>query len=160
MRPLVVDHWSSHRPVRQITSAGMPVVENPDGTLWLDVEDVSEAEAVRLGLTSLGVRVTALVPDTTCGTTVEEVSWTELYPRIVPRNGPKPGITVEPAAIPEGHTLLVGVHTIDGLRNGREIVIVLSLIRGLAPPCYSKVISPPLPAPSDPRLYPARAPSS
>jgi len=138
----------------------MPVTENPDGTLRLDVDDRSEVDAVRERLTKLGVRATALVPDTTCGLEVEEVSWNERYPKIVPRNGPEPGIIILPAAIPEGHTLLLGVHSVTGLRNARGVVIVLSLIRGPAPPCYSKVIRPFLPPPGDPRLLPARPPGA
>ena len=138
----------------------MPVAENPDSTLCLDVDDLSEVDAVRERLTELGVPATALVPDTTCGIEVEEVRWSELYPKIVPRNGPEPGIIVQPSAIPERHTLLLGVHPNTGLRNPREVVIVLSLIRGPAPRCYAKVISSSLPPPSDPRLRPARPPSS
>jgi hypothetical protein len=138
----------------------MPVVENPDGTLWIDVDDLFEVDGVGERLTQLGVRAIALVPDATCDLAVEEVHWGDLYPRIGPRNGPEPGIIVQPAAIPEGHTLLLGVNTISGLRNGREVVIVLSLIRGRAPPCYRKVISPPMPPPGDPRFRPARPPQS
>lgn len=67
---------------------------------------------------------------------------------------------VEPAAIPEGHTLLLGLNTVTARGSGRDVVIVLSLICGPAPPCYSKVMSPPMPPPSDPRLYPARPPGS
>jgi hypothetical protein len=89
---------------------GMPIVDNPDGTLWIDIDALSEVDAVRTRLTELGARVTALVPDPTCGVTVEEIEWVKLYPKIVARNGPEPGIIVEPAEIPDGHTLLLTVH--------------------------------------------------
>jgi hypothetical protein len=138
----------------------MPVVENPDGRLWIDVDDLSEVDEVRARLTQLGVRATALVPDTACELVVEEVSWSDLYPRIVTRNGPEPGIIVQPAAIPEGHTLLLGVHTLPRVPDRRKVGIVLSLIRGPAPSCYGKFITPHTPHPSDPRLRPARLPGS
>jgi hypothetical protein len=55
----------------------MPVVENPDGTLWIDVDEISEVDAVRRRLGELGVPVTALVPDPDCAVSVEEVEWGE-----------------------------------------------------------------------------------
>ena len=69
----------------------MPVVENPDGTLWLDVNDLSEVDAVRARLTELGVPVTALESDTTCRSAVEEVGWSELYPKLCPGTARSPG---------------------------------------------------------------------
>ena len=71
----------------------MPVVEYPDGTLWIDAEDLSEVEVVRVRLTELGVPVTALVPDAACSTVIEEIRWSELYPKVVLRNGPSPGLS-------------------------------------------------------------------
>jgi hypothetical protein len=136
----------------------MPIVENRDGTLWIDVHELSEIDAVRTRLTELGARVTALVPDPTCGVTVEEVDWVELYPKIVPRNGPEPGIIVDPAEIPEGHTPLLTVHDMAGVLPGCAVTMVLSLVRGAAPPCVGKIVSRRHPRPRDPRLRPARPP--
>jgi hypothetical protein len=112
----------------------MPIVENPDGTLWIDIDALSEVDVVRTRFTELGARVTALVPDPTCCVTVEEIEWGALYPKIVPRNGPEPGIIVDPAVIPDGHTLLLTVHDTAEILPGRAVTIVLSLIRGPAPP--------------------------
>ena len=136
----------------------MPIVENPDGALWIDIDDITEADALRSRLTALGVRVTVLVPDPTCNITVEEADWSELYPRIVSRNGPDPGIIVQPAEIPEDHTLLLALHTIVGISHGPRVVMVMSLIRGPVPPCFATIITRPLPPPSDSRLRPARPP--
>jgi hypothetical protein len=128
----------------------MPIIENPDGTLWIDVDEMSEIDAIRTRLTELGGRMTALVPDPTCDVTVEEVEWADLYPKIVPRNGPEPGIIVQPAEIPEGHTLLLATQTMTGAPRGHEIVVVLRLIRGPAPPRFAnprlRAASPPHPA--------------
>ncbi len=130
----------------------MPVVENPDGTLLIDIEHMSEVDGVRSRLGELGVPVTALVPDPDCEAGIEEVEWGELYPKIVTRNGPEPGIIVDPAQIPGGHVLLLETQPMPEPprprpRQWREVVQVLRLIRGPAPARYGS-----------PRLYPARAP--
>lgn len=134
------------------------MVENPDGTLWIDIHDMSEVDPIRRRLSELGVSVTALVADPTCGVTVEEVRWGDLYPKIVPRNGPEPGIIVAPGEIPPGHTLLLGAHTVAGAPHQPKLVIVLSLIRGPTPSCYGKIINRARPVATDPRLRPARPP--
>lgn len=138
----------------------MPIVEYPDGTLWIDVDELSEVDPVRTRLMGLGARVTAFVPDPTCGVTVEEVDWVEPYPKIVPRNGPEPGIIVAPAEIPDGHTLLLTVHDMAGILPGREVTTVLSLIRGPSPACLGKIVSRRQPHPRDPRLRPAMPPQA
>jgi hypothetical protein len=33
----------------------------------------------------------------------------DVYPKIVPRNGPEPGIVVDPTQIPNGHALVLAV---------------------------------------------------
>jgi hypothetical protein len=137
----------------------MPIVENPDGTLWIDIEEISEVDAVCARLVELGVTLTAFVTDPACNVTVEEVEWVELYPKIVPGNGPEPGMIVQPAEIPEEHTLLpTWGHTMTGAPRDHEPVLVLSLIRSAPPPCYG-IISRQGRPPSDPRLRPARPPS-
>ena len=127
----------------------MPVIANPDGTLWIDVEQISEVDAVSRRLTKLGVPVAARVPDPDCDIAVEEVEWGDLYPRIVTRNGPEPGVIVDPAQIPEGHTLLLENQLMPGPRRGHapQVVKALRLIRGPAPERYGS-----------PRMWPARPP--
>jgi hypothetical protein len=116
----------------------VPIVENPDATLWIDIDDISEVDAVQKRLSELGVPVAARAPDPGCDVALNEVEWSELYPRIVPRNGPEPGIIVAPAEIPEGHTLLLVNQLMPGPRPGHEpkVVRMLSLIRGPAPPRF------------------------
>ena len=84
----------------------MPIRENNDRTLWIDINELSEVEAVQTKLVELGVPVTALIPDPTCDVIVNEGTWSDAYPEIVPRNGHEPGIIVDPSRIPDGHTLL------------------------------------------------------
>src|SRR5579863_7296155 len=92
----------------------MPLVENSDGTLWIDINDMSEVDEVQAKLVALGVRVAAVIPDAGCDVAVKEVQWTEAYPKIVPRNGPEPGIVVDPTQIPDGHALVLGVQPLVG----------------------------------------------
>jgi hypothetical protein len=136
----------------------MPIITNPNGTLWIDVDALSEVDALRERLTELGVPVTVVVPDVACDVIVEEVDWSELYPRIVPRNGPEPGIIVDPTEIPVDHTLLLAAHDTAQILPGRSVTTVLSLIHGPTPPCLGKIISPRDLQPRDPRLYPAKPP--
>jgi len=64
--------------------------------------------------------VTVLVPNPDSDATLEEVEWPDLYPKIVPRNGPAPGIIVQPAAIPEGHILLLAAQSLARVPRGRD----------------------------------------
>jgi hypothetical protein len=136
----------------------MPIVENADNTLWIDVENSSEVGAIRARLQELAVPVTILVPDPACGVTVREAHWVDSYPRIVPRNGPEPGITVDPAEIPQAHTLLITVHTMPDATVHRKVVMVLNLIEGSRPPGVAKIITRDGRGPSDLRLRPAKPP--
>jgi hypothetical protein len=64
---------------------------------------------------------------------VKEVQWSEVYPKIVPRNGPEPGIVVDPTQIPDGHALVLAVQPLIGPDRDPETVIVLYLIEGPPP---------------------------
>ncbi len=44
----------------------MPVVENIDGTLWIDIYEMTDVDDVQAKLLSLGVRVAAVIPDPGC----------------------------------------------------------------------------------------------
>jgi hypothetical protein len=66
----------------------MPVVENPDGILLIEIRDIAEAGCVQGRPGELHVPVTVLVADPTYEVPVEEVAWIDLYPKIVLRNGP------------------------------------------------------------------------
>jgi hypothetical protein len=126
----------------------MPLVENSDGTLWIDINEMSEVDAVRTELQQLGVRVTALVRDPDAGVIVKEVEWSDAYPRIVPRNGPKPGIVVNPGEIPDDRTLVLEACMLSGPGRDPETVIVLRLIEGPVPGGVSEVIGRPWPPPT------------
>ena len=41
----------------------MPLVENSDGTLWIDINEMTEVDEVQTKLVALGVRVAAVIPD-------------------------------------------------------------------------------------------------
>jgi hypothetical protein len=125
----------------------MPIAENSDGTLWIDINEMAEVEEVQSKLVALGVPVAAVLPDPTCEVIVKEVQWSDTYPQIVPRNGPEPGIVVDPTQIPDGHALLLAVQTMTGPDCDPETVIVLHLIEGSPPSRVARVIGRPLPPP-------------
>jgi hypothetical protein len=125
----------------------MPITENSDGTLWIDVDEMSEVEDVQTKLVELGVPVTALVPDPTCDVIVKEVMWSDAYPEIVRRNGPEPGIIVDPSRVPDGHTLLLETGIMTGSGREPETVVVLHLIEGAPPDRVARVIGHAAPPP-------------
>jgi len=136
----------------------MPLVENSDGTLWIDINDMSKVEEVQAKLVALGVRVAAVIPDAGCDAAVKEVQWSDAYPKIVPRNGPEPGIIVDPTQIPDGHALVLAVQQVIGPdRDPGETVIVMYLIEGPPPDRLGRVIGRPAPPPP-PGLYRAKPP--
>jgi hypothetical protein len=125
----------------------MPITENSDGTVWIDIDELSDVEAVQTRLVELGVPVTALIPDPTCDVIVNEVVWTDAYPEIVPRNGPEPGIIVDPSWIPDGHRLLLQTGMMTGPDRDPETVVVLYLIEGTPPDRVARVIGRAAPPP-------------
>ena len=51
----------------------MPIAENSDGTLWIDINEMTEVDEVQAKLVALGVRVAAVIPDPGCDVAVNEV---------------------------------------------------------------------------------------
>jgi hypothetical protein len=135
----------------------MPVVENIDGTLWIDIDEMTEVDEVQAKLLSLGVRVAAVIPDPGCDVAVKEVQWGDVYPKIVPRNGPEPGIAVDPTQIPDGHALVLTVRSLIGPDRDPETVIVLYLIEGPPPSRVGRIVGRPLP-PVPPGRHRAKPP--
>jgi hypothetical protein len=125
----------------------MPLAENSDGMLWIDINDMSEVDEVQAKLVALGVRAAAVIPDAGCDVAVKEVQWTDAYPKIVPRNGPEPGIVVDPTQIPDGHALVLAVQPLIGPDRDPETVMVLYLIEGPPPDRLGRVIGRPAPPP-------------
>lgn len=71
--------------------AGMPVVENPNGTLWLDVDELSEVDGMRSRLTKLGVRVTALVLTLPAGLPSRRLTGASCIRGLCPETARSPG---------------------------------------------------------------------
>jgi hypothetical protein len=119
----------------------VPLVENPDGTLWIGIDKLSEVEAVDARLATLGVPVAALIPDRDCDVPVQEVDWRDLYPKIVPRYGDEPaGNLIQPSEIPAGHTLLLAVYERPGAPD-RQVVTIMSLVRGPVPKRVGPIVN-------------------
>ena len=125
----------------------MPIAENSDGTLWIDINEMTEVDEVQAKLVALGVRVAAVIPDPGCDVAVNEVQWSDVYPKIVPRNGPEPGIVVDPTQIPDGHALVLTVQPLIGPDRDPETVTVLHLIAGAPPSRIGRIIGRPAPPP-------------
>jgi hypothetical protein len=126
----------------------MPLVENIDGTLWIDINEMTEVDEVQAKLLALGVRVAAVIPDPRHDVAFKEVQWADVYPKIVPRNGPEPGIVVDPTEIPDGHALVLAVQPLIGPDRDPETVMVLHLIEGLPPSRVGRIVGrPPPPVP-------------
>jgi hypothetical protein len=119
----------------------MPIVDGPDGTLWIDICEMTDVDAVGTSLRELGVRATALVCDPSCDVILPELDWAEEYPKVVPRNGPEPGIVVNPSAIPDDRTLVLEARTLRSPGRDDETVILLHLVAGSIPGRVGKFIS-------------------
>ena len=134
----------------------MPHMENSDGTLWINIKEMNEVDEVQAKLVALGVRVAAVI-HTACDVAVKEVQWGDVYPKIVPRNGPEPGIVVDPTQIPDGHALVLAVQPLIGPDRDPETVIVLYLIEGPPPSRVGRIVGRPLP-PIPPGLHRPKPP--
>jgi hypothetical protein len=93
------------------------LVENPDGSITIPIQDLYAVDDVDRRFTELGVRARVLQADPHHATAVNELDWTDLYPQIVPDNGPDPWITLRPDAIPTGTTLLLVVQELQDPRG-------------------------------------------
>lgn len=118
----------------------VPLVENPDGTLWIGIDKIADVDVVRTRLATLGVPIAAVIPAADCDAPVHEVDWSDLYPNIVPRNGPEPGIVVKLSEIPAGYTLLLAVYERPGA-SYRQLVTIMSLVRGLVPKRVGPIVN-------------------
>jgi hypothetical protein len=93
------------------------LVENPDGSITIPIQDLYAVDDVDRRFTELGVRARVLQVDPHHATVVNELDWSDLYPQIVPGNGPDPWITLRPDAIPTGTTLLLVVQELQDPRG-------------------------------------------
>ena len=93
------------------------LVENQDGSITIPIEDLYAVDDVDRRFTELGLRARVLHADPRQTTAVNELDWSDLYPQIVPDNGPDPWITLRPDAIPTKTTLLLVVEELKGPRG-------------------------------------------
>jgi hypothetical protein len=124
--------------VRNATPA-YAVTQNSDGTVTITLRELSGVDALNARLAQLGVRVHALLADSSCTVTTQELEWNALYAQIVTANGPAPEVTIQPSAIPADDTLLLAVGPAP---NGQGPTARLMLISGTAPSCIGDVLKP------------------
>jgi Clp amino terminal domain, pathogenicity island component len=121
------------------------MIENVDGTITITSEEVFAAAGLNEHLLELGVRVKALRADPDCDSTVAEVDWGDLYPRIVLQDHPAPGVTIQPDAIPLDHTLVLAAERTSRPGLQPPIVVRTIVVRGSAPDCVGAFLRPPSP---------------
>jgi hypothetical protein len=119
----------------------MPLLENPDGTIRINIDQTADVEALNADLAKLGLRVAVRIPDPASKASVQEVDWRDVYPKIVPRrqDDEPVGKLIRPSAIPDGHTLLLAVNERPEASYS-QLVTVMSLIRGPVPKCVGTVV--------------------
>jgi hypothetical protein len=125
------------------------VTKNSDGTVMITLREILGVSGINQELADLGVRAKAYQMDPTCGSVATEVDWTQLFPDIVPKNGPSlsgepASVTIAPAAIPPDTTLILAAR--EATASGDTGIIVrLMLVDGPPPPCVGMVMRDPSP---------------
>ena len=115
------------------------MIENSDGTITVTRDEVFEEDALNGRLSDLEIRVRAVRADPSCTSRVDEVEWGDVYPRIVTANGPAPGVTIQPNAIPSNHTLVLAAELTPRHPSRRPTILMrLMLVRGPAPACVGE----------------------
>ena len=120
-------------------------MDNSDGTLWIDINEMNEVDEVQAKLVALGVRLAAVIPDVGCEVAVKKVQWGDVYQKIVPRNGPEPESVVDPTQIADRHALMLAVRQLIGADRDPGTVVVLSLVEGPPPSRVGRIVGHPLP---------------
>jgi hypothetical protein len=118
------------------------MIANPDGTITVTSEEVFAAAELNEQLAMLGVSAKALRADPDCSSTIANVEWGDLYPRIVIQNDPRPGVTIRPDAIPVDHTLVLAAERAPRPARQPPIMVRTILVKGPAPPCVGEFFRP------------------
>ncbi len=133
--------------------AAFAVTNNEDGTLTITLQEISGVGGLNEQLAALGVRARAYRMDPSCPSVPMDVSWDQLYPEIVPKNGPTaagetPSVTIAPHMIPNDKTLLLIARGFSPRVGADPILqVLIMLIRGCAPACVGPVMTTPKPPP-------------
>jgi hypothetical protein len=128
-----------------VGKARVVMIENVDGTITVTPEEVFAAAGLNERLAELGIRATAFRADPSCSSAIAEVVSRDLYPRIVIQNHPAPGVTIEPEAIPVGHTLLLAAQRAPDRSRLPAILVRTMLVSGPAPACIGEFLVRPSP---------------
>ena len=108
----------------------MPLMENSDGMLWIEINEMNEVDEVQAKLVALGVRVgrRSRMPGATWpsrrsgGATSIRRSFLAM--------APEPGVVVDPTQIPDVRALVLAVQPLIGPDRDPKTVTVLYLIEG------------------------------
>jgi hypothetical protein len=113
------------------------VTKNPDGTVNVTIDELAAAPSASNALTAMGLPIRAAAVEEACHTDQRRY---RMIPE--PQANPQPiftpflsagvnGVRIDPARIPPGDTLLLGVRE----AAPRTILLEVSLYRGAAPSC-------------------------
>lgn len=121
-----------------VVKGGDRAIQNPDGTITVVKEEVSDGDGLNGRLAELEVRARAVRLDPDCTSTIEQ-AWGDLYPRIVKQDS-SPDVTFYPDAIPTDRTLVLAAEW-DARRTGRPPLLVMRvmMVRGPAPACVGEI---------------------
>jgi hypothetical protein len=113
------------------------VDRNPDGSFLVTVNDLSVPTSLQQALLTDGVPVTVLA--LSAGRHCAQRPPTVAAPGVlVPRPDRPNALTIQPALLPPGDSVVLGVGGVPG-----QVVLVGMVVRGAAPACLSGVVTAP-----------------
>jgi hypothetical protein len=123
--------------------AAFAISRNSYGEVTITLKETIGVTGLNRRLDELGVPIKAYLMDPNCSAALAHVDW-NVYPHIVTHNGPPPaGVTIQPAAIPAGHTLVIAARPIQAGPDRRTFIVSASmLVRDPPPPCVGEIVRP------------------
>lgn len=107
------------------------VTQNTDGTITVDINELTGVSGANAQLASLGVRAEAIVIDPSCTSDARSIPYPDLHGAILGPSDLTVGVTIHPAAIPAGDTLLLGAK--QGASG--QVAVRVMLVKDPAPSC-------------------------
>jgi hypothetical protein len=105
------------------------VSRNGDGTINVTIDELAGVAGANTQLTELGVAARAVAVEQGCISAARPVAITPtLYAQMAHPEGQ--GVTIQPAAIPSGDTLVLAVHALSG-----AVALSVGLYHGAPPTC-------------------------
>jgi hypothetical protein len=111
------------------TPSAYAVSRNPDGTLTVTIDELAGVAGANAELAALGAAARVVAVQQDCASSARPIAIEmNTYARMAHVEGQ--GVTIQPAAIPAGDTLVLAVHTIGGV-----VALSVGLYHEAAPTC-------------------------